>query len=578
MIELFTCNRASRLIILRVSSGILLLSSSYAATFTWNGAAGDNNWSTSGNWVGGSAPANDGTAVIVLAGTNGLAPNVATPWDISSLTFSNNAGAFVLGGSALTIRAGGIVSSNANIQMVNNAITLGAAQTWSAASGNLVFGGTINNGGNLLTVSGGFNTLISGIVSGAGGMTKTGTGTNTLSAANTFSGVTTVSAGVMNIQNSGALGSTSAGTVVASGAVLQLQGGISVGNEPLTISGTGGLNSGALRNISGDNSWGGVITLGAASTIGCDANSLTLSSGGIVNSTFLTTFTNAGNISVTGTIGSGTGGVTKTGAGTLTLSGTNSYGGLTTVSAGNQVTIGYSSGSKVWSNATLRVPEIINWCKGIAAKLTRKEKVVTGTTLDFLDVGESLVELPDNVIAVTWSDDVYKHSVEVNSPAVSPFQLHDAAVEIIDCAQGKLRARLNHSSFALILQMQVENSRIVLGSETDLSQTTVTRKGETFALLTYLKENHFHIYLSDFSRISGAALFRSNAGSDTAFSDDCIRTDDWKAQHVDITKEFAARGSSGTDNSIHVGIMSQGMSRQGFVFDFALTAISSCIV
>src|ERR1700688_707529 len=91
-----------------------------AATYTWNGGGADNKWSTAANWAGNVAPVNDGTAAIVLAGAIQLAPNVDVPWAITSLSFSNNAGAFVLGGSALTIRAGGIVSSNATPQTINN--------------------------------------------------------------------------------------------------------------------------------------------------------------------------------------------------------------------------------------------------------------------------------------------------------------------------------------------------------------------------------------------------------------------------------------------------------------------------
>src|SRR5947209_649088 len=82
---------------------------SRAATFTWTGAGSDNNWGTAANWAGNAVPANDGTAAILLAGSSRLAPVVDSPWDINSLSFSNNAGAFVLGGSVLTIRAGGIV-------------------------------------------------------------------------------------------------------------------------------------------------------------------------------------------------------------------------------------------------------------------------------------------------------------------------------------------------------------------------------------------------------------------------------------------------------------------------------------
>jgi hypothetical protein len=133
---------------------------------------------------------------------------------------------------------------------------------------------------------------------------------------------------------------------------------------------------------------------------------------------------------------------------------------------------------------------------------------------------------------VAWSDDVYKHSVEVNVPGAASFQLHDVSLEIYERAQEKLRVRLSHGALSFILQLRVDKARIVFTPETDLSQITVTRKGETFAFLTYLRENHFHLYLSDFSRISGASLFCSNAGDQTAFSVDCIVTNDWKAENV----------------------------------------------
>src|SRR5213075_3023624 len=117
-------------------------------------------------------------------------------------------------------------------------------------------GGTIDTNSNDLALS--------GVVSGAGSLTKSGAGTLTLSGANTYSGLTTISAGVLNIQNNTALGTTAAGTSVTSGAALQIQGGITVGAEALTLSGTGISSDGALRNISGANSYAGDITLGSA--------------------------------------------------------------------------------------------------------------------------------------------------------------------------------------------------------------------------------------------------------------------------------------------------------------------------
>src|SRR5262245_13669682 len=129
-----------------------------AATFVWTGNGANNNWSTAANWSGG-VPANDGTATVILAGNNRLTPNVDVNWEIASLIFSNNAGAFTLGGSGLIVRAGGITNSDGSTQTINNAITVRSNQTWSATSGILNINGTVNNT-NQLTISGSFNTTL----------------------------------------------------------------------------------------------------------------------------------------------------------------------------------------------------------------------------------------------------------------------------------------------------------------------------------------------------------------------------------------------------------------------------------
>jgi autotransporter-associated beta strand protein len=139
----------------------------------------------------------------------------------------------------------------------------------------------------------------------------------------------------VNIQNATALGTTAGSVTVASGAALELQGGITVGAKALTLNNDGISSAGALRNISGANTWGGAITLSTnAARINSDAGTLTLS-GAISNGSINLTIGGAGNVVANGIIGNGAGNLTKDSIGTLTLGATNTYTGTTTLTAGN---------------------------------------------------------------------------------------------------------------------------------------------------------------------------------------------------------------------------------------------------
>jgi autotransporter-associated beta strand protein len=331
------------------------------ATFTWDGGGADNNVTTAQNWVGDVVPG--ANSDIIWAGTTRLNVNVDIGGPALTWTYNSTAGAFIISGAAFTI-SNGITNNSTATQTINNAITLTLGQTWNAASGNLVFGGNIANGGFLLTIGGGFNTSASGIISGTGGLTKTGAGTLTLFGANSYTGATTVSAGVLNIQNAISLGTTAGGTTVTSGAALQLQGGITVGNEALTLDGTGLSSTGALRNISGNNSWAGAITINSTTRINSDSGTLTLdvASGNAISGTNDSLqFGGAGNVTINDAIATGSGTLTKDGTGTLTLSAANTYTGTTTVSAGilnirNATSLGTVAGGTTVSNgATLQL-------------------------------------------------------------------------------------------------------------------------------------------------------------------------------------------------------------------------------
>ena len=356
-------------------AALLTSQSAQTANQTWNGSGPNGSWTTVTNWGAAAPGATSGTTNTDVATFNAAITGgwgtVGTPILIDSATqnlggisFGAATGNYFLGttgGNSLLLSSGGTIQILGSLTATNAIATLNAPLIIQGASGTYTLAnnsangagagaGTLNIGGGItggaagatvLTLSGtnaNANT-ISGIIGNGSAtslaVTKSGVGTWVLSGGNSYTGATLINAGVLNIQHSTALGGTAGSTTVASGAALQLQGGITVGNEALSLNGTGLLATGALRNISGDNVWQGTVTLAGATRINSDSGSLTFN-------TAANSFTGAqaltlggvGNGTVSGVIATGGGTLTKDDAGTWTLSGANTYTGQTSVNLG----------------------------------------------------------------------------------------------------------------------------------------------------------------------------------------------------------------------------------------------------
>ncbi|MDZ7617622.1 MAG: autotransporter-associated beta strand repeat-containing protein [Patescibacteria group bacterium] len=117
-------------------------------------------------------------------------------------------------------------------------------------------GAVINtNGYNITIAQALLHSSIGGDAGTDGGLTKTGTGTLTLSGTNTYTGVTTIAQGTLKLGNAAALGTAAGKTVIQSGATLDIAGfkaGLvaegAIGNEPIEVSGSGVGGLGALIN------------------------------------------------------------------------------------------------------------------------------------------------------------------------------------------------------------------------------------------------------------------------------------------------------------------------------------------
>ncbi|XRD76236.1 autotransporter-associated beta strand repeat-containing protein [Dyella marensis] len=226
---------------------------------------------------------------------------------------------------------GAIAGSGSLTKLGTGTVTLSGANSYSGGttiSAGALQGDTTSLQGNItdnasLIFNQGTDGSFAGIVSGSGSLTKLGAGTVTLSGANTYSGGTTISAGALQ-------GDTISlqGNITDNASLIFNQG--ADGTFAGTVSGSGSLTklgAGTLT-LSGANSYSGGTTIGAGALQG-DSTSL---QGNITDNASL--IFNQGAAGSFGGVISGTGSVTKLGAGTLTLSGANSYSGGTTISAG----------------------------------------------------------------------------------------------------------------------------------------------------------------------------------------------------------------------------------------------------
>ncbi|MBP7949669.1 MAG: autotransporter-associated beta strand repeat-containing protein [Verrucomicrobiales bacterium] len=300
------------------------------------------------NTYSGLTTITDGTLVIEHAMALGSSANGTSITSGGTLGIQ---GGITVGAEALTIRGAGDAANGAtgaleNVSGTNNyggLITLGAASTISSDAGllNITNPGTITGPTFDLTLTGpGEGSIASIIGTTSGDLIKNGTGKWTLTGANTYTGTTTINAGILNIQYANALGAdTSNDTTITAGATLQIEGGISTPlAEGLTLRGNGAAGTtGALQSVSGFNSWNGIVTLGANSTISVDAGVLLIASTGNLTGAFDLTLTGAGEGYLSDIIATGANTVTKTGTGIWRLTEANTFSAALTVANGTLI-------------------------------------------------------------------------------------------------------------------------------------------------------------------------------------------------------------------------------------------------
>lgn len=349
---------------------------------------------TGTNTYSGGTLVSDGILMVGGGGTSGsITGNVVNNATLAFNRADNIAFGGVVSGSGTLVQAGrGVLTLSAANTFTGGTRVEGAGTLAVSSDANL--GGIASdinlvNGGTLLAtasfesgrdvalaagninVAAGASLVLQGTVSGTGGLGKGGAGLLSLTAANSYTGGTSITGGTLTVFADSNLGDTSGGLLLNGGTLLAgasfssaravtlgaANGVFTVASpDQLTLSGTisgGGMlykAGGGTLVLTGTNTYGG-LAIDAGTVIGTGASI----SGNVLNNGALV-FNQTGSGTYAGNV-SGSGSVTKTGTGTLAITGTFSQSGGTTISSGTlQVGDGGTSGwifGPIVNNGTL---------------------------------------------------------------------------------------------------------------------------------------------------------------------------------------------------------------------------------
>jgi len=209
--------------IVLLSSLSVLANTSTSLAQTWSAVGLTQNWSNAASWSGG-LPVNDGTANVTFAGTGGAAAILDADWNISSLTFSGSQHQEIDGTKTLTLQ-NGLTSTlfvpNQAIPdptaLIQANLLLPSFQTWNITTG----------------------LRATGVISGTGGIVKTGGGLLRLASGNMYSGGTTITGGAVAPVNDTSFGSAGSSVLLNGGSLYFDTSGTTISRN-LTLGSSGG--------------------------------------------------------------------------------------------------------------------------------------------------------------------------------------------------------------------------------------------------------------------------------------------------------------------------------------------------
>ena len=233
------------------------------------------------------------------------------------------------------------------------------------------------------------------------------------------------------------------------------------------------------------------------------------------------------------------------------------------------ITIGYSSGSKIWSSKYASIPDYIQWCDSYGRKISDASIIVkTNTNYDYIPIPTRMTEYPvDRIVFCFFPSKSYNSPpVIVTDEMCEPYLIVDATLAIIEIQSDTIKVRVDGEGISDIVTCYVD------GNVVDGNTPIRIRDGrDIVTLANYLMDNPLEFKTVDDTMIIGNEICSGNPSA-IIYNQDSVTAIDWNTLDTDITVEVGK--VKGGKLSIHDAVSGMLISNSA-IGDFVLYDHSS---
>jgi superfamily II DNA or RNA helicase len=211
---------------------------------------------------------------------------------------------------------------------------------------------------------------------------------------------------------------------------------------------------------------------------------------------------------------------------------------------GEQITIGYSSGSKIWQNEYVLIKDFIKFCDQIGSKIISSDTVITNTSIDNLPIPIEIDRIPDDQYPTyaIWNHETFNDNpltrLSINGQELYNNRLIDLdlTIDYDHRSTENIQFIISGNDFGIPIQYSFsEGYKFPL--DDDFKLHVINGSNNSIDLLDYLTNNPITFQLTDLSTLTNGneLLMKSNK---VTFDPNRLEIIKWEDYDTDISKEF----------------------------------------